>query len=424
MPLSKLDIDVLVQVAVMGPLESDRWRPLTDDPDGFGSDLQTLNVAALHEPDDAGPPYQYRFEPLPIAITAIEGLKQIAFFIYNSAVTDTDSRLAVRTSQQLAVLRSELESLLAGYGDAPWGWSAEDISQRGSRPSLAANEEPAPRVAHVFALWEQVGVQLEPIARGVVDRHLSDPRRWLGGGYASADDALGLSPMAMNVYADSATADLAFLIAVRNFKDPRYQHGRFARRAHFYRFGDVVAEYVWNDQAIDHVARFADAFDAMSSPDRLGAPDDHWWSGMPPDSAFHAEVFANQVRLDPDLVARSSSQYATVVRTPKERDLLLSRILDDDLKRRVADVSLRTHSLILFNGIAELDDINAATWHTEILDRVPIPAKGPLLEFHVGAMTERVFTLVITDHLPATPWEVAVERPGLRRTVAGGPMGE
>lgn len=42
--MSKLDIDVLVQLALVGPGDATNWNPLTDDPDRLGTLLWSHNT--------------------------------------------------------------------------------------------------------------------------------------------------------------------------------------------------------------------------------------------------------------------------------------------------------------------------------------------------------------------------------------------
>ncbi len=98
MVLGKVDIDVIVQLAVLGALEAETWEPLVDDAHAhaFGTELWTLNwaAAAYGEEDGVMPPHT--FDPLPVGVTAGEGLKQIAFFVYQSADKDDEASQWVR----------------------------------------------------------------------------------------------------------------------------------------------------------------------------------------------------------------------------------------------------------------------------------------------------------------------------------------
>jgi hypothetical protein len=97
-----------------------------EDADEFGNQLWTVNyeIAAW---DDDSPQPPYTFTPLPITITAVEGLKQCAYFIYQSA---DEEGLWERDGlgDVLARLKARLISLLAGFDTAPAGWDANELA--------------------------------------------------------------------------------------------------------------------------------------------------------------------------------------------------------------------------------------------------------------------------------------------------------
>ncbi len=82
--LSKLDIDVLVQLAWLGPARSKSWNALTDDADALGTMLWSRNHERAADTFDEPRPV-YHFTPLPIAVTAIEGVKQCDYYAYQTA---------------------------------------------------------------------------------------------------------------------------------------------------------------------------------------------------------------------------------------------------------------------------------------------------------------------------------------------------
>ena len=140
--VSKLDIDVLVQLAWVGPLAATGWRPMTRDPDGLGQALWQRNYESNAEEGDPPLP-EYGFEPLPIEITAVEGLKHVGCYRYQ---TETLGR--AHEGDDLATLVQELavrlESELPGYSEAPWGWDDEGVHFRLGRGSPALPERLTP----------------------------------------------------------------------------------------------------------------------------------------------------------------------------------------------------------------------------------------------------------------------------------------
>ena len=54
--LTKLDVDVLVQLVVLGPLEASEWEALVGAPDDFGTQLWTVNYKVVTRDDDLPQP--------------------------------------------------------------------------------------------------------------------------------------------------------------------------------------------------------------------------------------------------------------------------------------------------------------------------------------------------------------------------------
>jgi hypothetical protein len=142
--VSKIDIDVLVQLAVYGPLGAQNWLALTTDPDATGTALWRQNYEAAADPDLDPPLPEYHFEPLPFAITAVEGIIACAHYGYQTA-DDPDAWEQGPARQLIEHLRSALTSYLPGSDEAPWGWGPEDVAARMSRdgaPHLPTATEP------------------------------------------------------------------------------------------------------------------------------------------------------------------------------------------------------------------------------------------------------------------------------------------
>lgn len=140
--LDKMDVDVLVQLALHGPVEAPTWSALTDDPDQLGTALWRQNYEAAGDPDEDPPPPEYHFQPMPFGITAVEGLKMCAFYGYQTG-DDPEAWAQGPARPFLERLRSRLIHVLPGWDEAPWGWSPADITAlagRGGAPSRVAEE--------------------------------------------------------------------------------------------------------------------------------------------------------------------------------------------------------------------------------------------------------------------------------------------
>ncbi|MEA2972915.1 MAG: hypothetical protein QOG82_1373 [Actinomycetota bacterium] len=410
MLLTKLDVDVLVQLAVLGPLEAELWKPLVDDADAFGRELWTLNWAAAAHLDEDGEMPAYTFEPLPVGVTAGEGLKQVAFFVYQSADEDDEEGpwMQSRIRARLNRMRHRLLEHVPDYRDAPWGWGSGEVAARSSRAAPTPQAEPSPRLREVLELWAAVGV---PIATrygpGIPSDTFADPRRVLGGGAYLPPKTSGFAPVLIVVCADEDASRHAFLLMA--------QGAQYAPNSHVYRFRDVVARVALGTDDGALSMRLEEAIDQLSQPDRLGEPADHWWSAGPPRADVAAEVVASRVRLNPATAGTHLAEHVLVARTPAQQRALVAMLADDDVRIRAAAVSTRDHSLLLLRGVAEIESASNATVRDEVFDRGSGPAMGQRLSLYTSGATSGYATLVLVGRLPVAPQMVWIEDPGLRR---------
>lgn len=129
--LTKTDVDVLVQLLVLGPFEASDWEPLVDDADEFGTRLWSASYANAARPDDLPRP-TYTFAPLTIPVTAVEGLKQCGHFVYVTA-DENGHWEREGLGDTLETLEDRLIWLLDGHDSAPWGWDERDLAERAAR---------------------------------------------------------------------------------------------------------------------------------------------------------------------------------------------------------------------------------------------------------------------------------------------------
>jgi len=411
MVVGKVDIDVIVQLAVLGPLEAESWEPLVDaaHADAFGTELWTLNWAAAAYGDEVGVMPPYTFDPLPVGVTAGEGLKQVAFFVYQSADEDDKESPWVqsRIRPRLNDLRHRLLQHVPDYRDAPWGWGAHEIAARSSRPAPDPHRGPSPRLVEVLHLWADVGLPITArLGIAVPPGAFADPRRVLGGGFFFPPNFSGFAPASVVVCADEDASRHLFLLTAET--------ATYDRSTHVYRFGDVVASMKVGDGDPALAARLEGAIDQLLQPGRLGAPDDHWWSGTPP-SDLTAEVVASRVRLDPATAGTHMAERVLVARTPGQQRALVALLADEDVRAQAAAVSTKTHSLLLLRGVAEVESAINATLRDEVFDRGAGPAMGQRLSLYTSGATSGYATLVAVGRLPAVPKMVWIEDPGLRR---------
>lgn len=409
MLLGKLDVDVIVQLAVLGPLEAESWDPLVDDADAFGGELWALNWAAAAHGEEDGVVPPYAFAPLPVGVTAGEGLKQIAFFVYQSADDDDpeSSWVQSRIRPRLNDMRRRLLDHVPDYRDAPWGWSAPEVVARSSRGAPAPRSEPSPRLAEVLALWAAVGLPMDARFGGAVHPDaFDDPRRVLGGGAWFPPRTVGFAPVSMAVCADEDAARHAFLLVA--------ERATYDADCHVYRFADVVASMRFDAGPAALTRQLGEAIDKLSRPGRLGAPDQHWWSGAPR-TEVGVEVVASGVRLDPATAGTHLAERVVVARTPAQQRALVALLADDDVRARAAAVSTKVHSLLLLRGVAELESATRATLRQEVVDRGAGPVMGQRLSLYTSGATSAYATLVTVGRLPEVPQMVWIEDPSLRR---------
>src|SRR4051794_5142928 len=133
MVMSSIEIDLIVQVIVHGPYGVEGWhRPQAPDPDALGSMLWARNWEAAAG-DEGGTVPEYRFTPPGVRLTALEGLRLLSYFAYQSA--DDENRW--RRGGLGAVIDGTMQSLvsvLPGMTELPWTWSRSDLDARRIEP--------------------------------------------------------------------------------------------------------------------------------------------------------------------------------------------------------------------------------------------------------------------------------------------------
>lgn len=403
--LSKLDIDVLVQLAWLGPAGCEDWNPVTDDPRAFGTMLWSRNYERAGS-GAAQPRPAYDFTPLPVTVTAIEGVKQCEYYAYQTA-TDDKRWQRGGLGKLLTTLRTQLLYAAPEHKAAPWGWRGSDLSQRADRPAPVPPQavEASPAVVALFERWAGVGLPLIDTPVSDEERAATDdPRSILGGGYHRPAGHGGFAPVVVRVYADAGTAKEHFARAAQ-----MHQRQRFINDVHVYRFGTFVATTAFIPE---HESHHIAAVDAKIS--RLGAPDDHWWSLAPPLRELTGGVLASHVRLSwPGPV----DARAVFARTPSEVKVLATMIADDEVKDLLTSVNTRKQTAVLLQGVTEIAFVFSGSIVEEVLDH----GLGPQLEHRMLLDTDgasmAVGTLVVVDRLTRTPATATVNDPALHTTM-------
>ncbi len=126
-------------------------------------------------------------------------------------------------------------------------------------------------------------------------------------------------------------------------------------------------------------------------------------------------MVARRVRLDPASAGTHLAERVLVARTPGQQRAIVALLADDDVGAQAAAVSIKSPSLLLLRGVAEVQTAINATLRQEVFDRDAGPGMGQRLSLYTSGATSGHATLVAVGRLPAVPQIVWIEDPGLRR---------
>ena len=158
--VGKLDIDLLTQVALIGPSDAASWVAMIGDATAFGRDLWVRNwyitegswldddpdVAARMALEGDGVPARpddYVFTPLPITVTASEAAKACAHYGYQTYSeidafpqfgTPVPPFVQTPVGRVFEAMRARLEQWVSDGSEGPWGWTDADLQARADRP--------------------------------------------------------------------------------------------------------------------------------------------------------------------------------------------------------------------------------------------------------------------------------------------------
>jgi hypothetical protein len=319
MAVTKLQVDVLVQAAMFGPMEAERWTPMADDPDELGRELMSSGRRASGERTGE----DYVFEPLPVAITAVEAIKACAYYHYNRSKTPAVVQRIARA----------MESHLDGWPDAPWGWDSDDITARLGRPA-PGSDVPSPMPPEFVEVTDRLSelgldpVKIFPTVGAERDRRAGGAGAFYG------------SVMAR--YGERGHAQVLAIVA----KSPETASRLFPYE---------VAAIVWKASNNTEVRRvgnllvLADLWPTDESTpaiaailDRLGTPDEHWSVTEPPVATAHGGLLSGR--------AEMALSHPAVARTAPELAVLIEALHDADTRERLRDVDLHRHSVLALPG--------------------------------------------------------------------------
>lgn len=339
--MTKLQVDVLVQAAMFGPMGAVHWTPLVRDPDALGRELFSSGRRTSGERNRQ----DYVFEAMPIGITAIEAIKACSYYRYQRA----------KTPAIVGRIRDHMLEHLDGMQEAPWGWRSEDITARLGRPA-PGSDLPAPPPAElvdVAGQLEEIGVEVRrvtPTVTDALDRQAGGAGKFhgslLGLFTESRADGRCVTQVQVLVARSPATAERAFPHAVGRIVWDKEQATEVRRLGSLIVSVSLPPAELWPDPAVS------------AALDRLGVPDERWSVTEPPVASGPGELLGSRIEM-----VLTSPALAT---NKADLERLLEHLVDPGLKEQLRGVDLRQHSVLATPGLelgvlASVDLVRAPT---------------------------------------------------------------
>lgn len=385
MIVTKLQVDVLVQAAVLGPMEAEHWTPLVKDPDALGRDLMSSGRRSSGERNGEG----YVFEPLPIAITAVEAIQACNYYQYNRSKTPAIVRR----------IMNEMIVWLEGYREAPWGWRSDDVAARLGRPGPRSTV-PAPLPADLTRVADrltEVGIvvdSLKPVVSTQVDYAVGGTGRCHGTIVAThveeppyREDGPNwriLSTLQVTVAKDAEAAERLFPFAVQGIV-----WDGFSRFTEVRRVDSIVIAATMPERTEERPEP-----ELAACLQRLGEADQLWAHDEP---ALESGPGA--------LIARTAEMNLTVPVVASDKpglERLIASVPDPRLKEQLRHVDLRQHSVV-------------ATPNWEIGEVLGVELVRAATGLGPSQMTEDLVITVPPDDRPRPTTGSIILTPRLRR---------
>lgn len=399
--LTDFEINLLVHLALHGPREADSWRPLTDRPAEIGSQLRARNVAAAGDPEDK--PRAYEYESLSLELSAVEGLKQVSHYLYQTADDEGAWRRGT-VGRFIDSLQSALISALPGWAEAPWSWSVQDTLDHEPKPLSETELTVDPRVKALLDRFEQVGATLVPSPEWSPVVGVSDARSVLGI-WHYPEKYLGTPPLRVSLLSHEAIAAHHYLRLRSDFDriNPNLNVGLF-------RFGAAVVRIEWQKWMVQPPDGPREE-ELWALVDRLGEADERWTSHEPPLFTGAGEVLARRVR-----TASTHPLSVGVVVAHDRRTLgrLSPMILDESVRAEVESVDLGSRIVLLVNGVAELGELAQLTMREFVTMGTYDPERPSFkVELTLESPAAGVGSILVIDRPPHVPQMADVRWPGL-----------
>jgi hypothetical protein len=429
--LGKLHIDVLVSVALVGPLErSARWRSFTfqspqrtfgqhdlpvsaDTVDHIGESLWRMNERAAGDGQKRDP---YVFEPVGCPISAIEGLKAVSCYEYQTNGVRGWSRSDARAFCE--ALRANLVGVVPGFDDAPWGWSSRDVEQRvhrgepppAPRPRYGPVDEPDARlVLEALATLRPYDRPFGEHSPRVVEERLS-----VG---SDLDDYGTLAqPLPTRVWEASMPSDQSLWVFL--FPDESVAQDAFRMRrviaerarlergwimhADIFRIGRVVVRFRYRGQTYMPGIRSEPVGEPIANVlEGLGVDEVYSTAADPASAIAAGRVTARR------LAIRSGSRgWVSVARTKADvQRLQETRGLPAEA---LADVDPRRHTVLLFTGPVDIDAVGGGALRAVLAPALQGAKEAFELELAVRGVQEISGVVAVIDRLSHYPFRVVL----------------
>lgn len=393
MTITPLHVDVLVHCGIHGPEGATNWTSLVDDPDVVGRSLFSTGSAGRKE---------YVHRPLPFKLTAAEILKACAFYRYNSS----------RSSSFITRLRDDVGLYVEGSDQAPWGWTADDVTDRLDRTPLRVGTRRNPKVEELIESFAAAGLRLkfsEHPPPGLQYAFSAGRRSPILGIGRVAQQRTGVSSPWVVLADNSKAAEKAWLWAI-GLSIEHYG------RDHLRKWGNLIVgtstrrESPRPDQR-DDAAEFL--FQSWGTPER------EWSTSAPARQRVDIKSHTRAVR-----IANFTHGGTVIARTSEELDRLAASVLDEEMRVAVAQVDPNLHSVIVFAGDDRIDDLASVQLHDAAWWGGENGALNTFLEIQCTPPTDwAVFaTVVICDRLVEMPDKIRMHHPGDHRYARSGSL--
>lgn len=326
MSITKLNVDILVQAAVYGPMGAEGWTPLTEDADELGRQLLSPGRRAPGSRSS-----DYSFTPLPIGLTALEIVQACRFFSYNRS----------RCPAIVTRIRERAEGHLAGIDEAPWNWTESDVDARRGRPA-PGSDLPAPPPAEVEAVTQELErLGMENVSSSSVVAETSTLSLGESSGFHGSADGVFLVPVPQGTMVTSVRV----LVAATQDAAERAFTALVSNTVWRSTTGNIVTE-VRRTGNLVIAARVRDEDQAAGLNtvlDQLGPADEVWNTVEPPSWTGEVELVDGETPM--------RLQEGAVATNEAELERLLDLLPDGPVKDRVRDVDLSQQVVLAAPGV-------------------------------------------------------------------------